>query len=446
MSNGTTPSKKDGSLKNANWVDSAPKEGIEGHDYFVRGTKYTNSNVSAKYGGVMDTGVASNTTTKQNVVNTNNTFTPFSYTNTDKVVTTGSASSADRMQSMIDGLNKSDNTNINISGLNKFKEETKYNISDEESQRVKTANQHIEGQEMKQRSRERSDAQYAKSDVTGEFLKDKHGNRITKKDNDEWEANRDLQSRMNVESGRFPDGSMFNQYGQSAATAQGDAKRRFQGGSPVYSFADDVTKSVTGDLVRRSKLGTWDGGPNVLGAIGKPLSWMGVDEKGVGIGEIAKQMAWHAPGSGEIMDAWELGKDVYKGMKTGSFDDAKLSLGALAAPFASAGDAKKIYKGVNQLLKAPSKLTNITGNVNKFTKGTEGFASQMSKKNPFKIGENLTLSAIDKAGFSDAVSTFKSAKGKYKRTKAQEESIKESSKDNKIAVNKENSGIIKPRG
>ena len=446
MSNGTTSSKKDGSLKNATWVDSAPKEGTEGHDYFVRGTKYTNSNVSAKYGGVMNSGVSSNTTTKQNVVNKNNTFTPFSYTNPDKVVTTGSASSADRMQSMIDGLNKSDNTNVNTSGLNQFKEETKYNISDEESQRVKTANQNVEGQEMKQRAMERSDAQYAKSDVTGEFLKDRHGNRITKKDDDEWEANQDLQSRMNVESGRFQDGSMFNQYGQSAATAQGDAKRRFQGGSPLYSFADDLTRSATGSMV---EMGRSKGGSiNPLGIVGQGMEFMGVDEKGVGIGEVAKQIAWHAPGSGEIMDAYQLAKDVYKGSKTGNFSDAKLSLGALAVPFASAGDVKKGYKATQQLFKGASNFTNITGGVNKFSKTTGNFASKMSKNNPFKIEQNVALNFANKKGgkIKSTATALKNTKDKYKRNILQRESIEDNKKEEnkKIAVN--NSGVVNPKG
>ena len=437
MSNGTTPSKKDGSLKKANWVDSAPKEGVEGHDYFIRGTKYTNSNVSAKYGGVM------------NMSGVTQAFKPFSYTD-EKPIKTGSASSLDRMQAMIDNLNQSSSTVVNNPNISQFKKETKYETPDNKNltSSIEKSNQNVEGQEMKQRSRERSDAQYAKSNVTGEFLKDKHGNLTTKKDNDEWEANRDLQSRMNVESGRFSDGSMFNQYGQSAATAQGDAKRRFQGGSPVYSFADDLTRSATGSMV---EMGRSKGGSiNPLGIVGQGLEFMGVDEKGVGLGETAKQIAWHAPGSGEIMDAWQLGKDVYKGMKTGSFDDAKLSLGALAVPFASAGDVKKGYKATQQLFKGASHFTNITGGVNKFSKATGGFASKMSKNNPFKMHENLALNFANKQGgkIKSTATALKNTKDKYNRNILQRESIEDNKKEEnkKIAVNKENSGVTKPRG
>tara|TARA_R110002012_G_scaffold69001_1_gene178848 strand:- start:609 stop:1646 length:1038 start_codon:yes stop_codon:yes gene_type:complete len=91
MSNGTTSSKKDGSLKNAKWVDDADsfsaewrkthrRDPVEGHDYFVRGTKYTDANVSARYGGSMKggnqnavrAGVASSNNRIQNVVNKTN--------------------------------------------------------------------------------------------------------------------------------------------------------------------------------------------------------------------------------------------------------------------------------------------------------------------------------------------------------------------------------------
>lgn len=117
MSNGTTSSKKDGSLKKANWVDSAPKEGVEGHDYFIRGTKYTNSNVSAKYGGVM------------NMSGITPAFKPFSY-DEEKPIKTGSASSLDRMQAMVDNLNQSSSTVVNNPNISQFKEETKYEIPD----------------------------------------------------------------------------------------------------------------------------------------------------------------------------------------------------------------------------------------------------------------------------------------------------------------------------
>jgi len=91
MSNGTTSSKKDGSLKNAKWVDDADsfsaewrkthrRDPVEGHDYFVRGTKYTDANVSARYGGSMKggnqnavkAGIASSNNRIQNVVNKTN--------------------------------------------------------------------------------------------------------------------------------------------------------------------------------------------------------------------------------------------------------------------------------------------------------------------------------------------------------------------------------------
>jgi len=406
---------------------------VEGKDYFLEGKTYDKP--------------SSNNTSKQTSSGVTKAFKPFSYT-TEEPIKTGSASSLDRMQAMVDNLNKSSSTVVNNTNISQFKEETKYETPDDENltSSIKKSNQNVENQEMKERSRERYDDQHLQFS-SGELIEDQHGSPITKKAAEERMDAWNFQGRMNVEKGYFSDGRRVNHLGQTPAAVDAENKRKAaSNNSAIYNVTNDLTKSLTGDLVRRSKLGTWDGGPNVLGAIGKPLSWMGVDEQGVDIGEVGKQVLWHGPGTGEIMDAWELGKDVYKGMKTGKFGDAKLSLAALAAPFGSAGDVKKVYKGVNQFIKAPSKFTNITGNVNKFTKSTESFASQMSKKNPFKIGENLTLSAIEKAGFTDAVKTFKKSRGIYKRNKAQQASIKESNKNNKLTVNKENSGIIKPTG
>lgn len=361
----------------------------------------------------------------------------------------GTNSSLDRMEAMVNNTNNTSSlikNTYNPTGINNPVQNFQPKSAVSSESQIMRNPQDVKNEEMKQRSRDRDDAKYGSSiiDLPEELQYDKHGNRLTKKESAENAAAWDTRAQMNQEKGLFPGGSRTNQYGQSMATAQGDAKRRFQGGSPIYSFADDLTRSATGSMVEASKKGTWDGGvPNVLGALGKPLSWMGVGEEGVGIGEVAKQLAWHAPGSGELMDAYHLGKDIYKGMTGGGFSDAKLSLGALAVPFASAGDAKNAYRATKQLFKGSSNLTNITGNMSKFSKRTGDISQNLSRNNPFKIGENVTLNLANRAGLSKGVDMFKTAKDQYKRNILQQKSI-EKQKNEPIAV-KTNKNI-KPIG
>lgn len=344
----------------------------------------------------------------------------------------GTNSSLDRMEAMVNNANNTSSVIKNTydpTGINNPVQNFQPKSAVSSESQIMRNPQDVKNEEMKARSNER--------------LKTLENTKKEKEIADNRAAY-DTRSDMNMEAGLFPDGSRTNQYGQSLATAQGDAKRRFQGGSPIYSFADDLTRSATGSMVEASKKGTWDGGvPNVLGALGKPLSWMGVGEEGVGIGEVAKQLAWHAPGSGELMDAYHLGKDIYKGVTGGGFSDAKLSLGALAVPFASAGDAKNAYRATKQLFKGSSNLTNITGNMSKFSKRTGDISQNLSRNNPFKIGENVTLNLANRAGLSKGVDMFKTAKDQYKRNILQQKSI-EKQKNEPIAV-KTNKNI-KPIG
>jgi hypothetical protein len=385
MSNGTTSNKKDGSLKNATWVDSAPKEGTEGHDYFVRGTKYTNSNVSAKYGGVMNSGVSSNTTTKQNVVNKNNT--EFKGMLVESDIAAGRTPSTNtsnnkRIESTVNNANNTSSVinNYNPTGL------------------VDPA-RHFNAEGSAGSTIERG---------VNDMNTVNKNNEAWRKENDENRKNRNASYDSLYEKNQK---GKLNKWDQKLFDGMQEGK-----------MAEQADKYYREN--KREGGGITTGGYNVANSFSE-------DVTGVGLNDIAKEFFRFAPYTGDMIDATETAQDL----AAGRFEDAAVGGVATAVPFVPAKYAKMGYKFMKQASRGAKNL------------GFGKLKGALDKINPTKQATNL-MSNLSGSSSNLNFITDKTKQGleAYKKEKRFENRVDQSSfndEKKKIAVN--NSGVVKPK-